>query len=134
MISDAYIISGLRFIEQNDKIEGREYVIINARDNIKDTLIGTMASILSFSSVYKPGTIIVAMAYNGDKIKISTRIAGRRTNSARNLKEIVDSIIQTIGGESGGHCNAAGCTIRKEDENKFIELIQRKLEFELIKV
>jgi single-stranded-DNA-specific exonuclease len=129
-----YIISGLRFIEQNDKIEGREYVIINARDNIKDTLIGTMASILSFSSVYKPGTIIVAMAYNGDKIKISTRIAGRRTNSARNLKEIVDSIIQTIGGESGGHCNAAGCTIRKEDENKFIEIIKRKLEFELIKV
>ncbi len=129
-----YIISGLRFIDQNIKIQGREYVIINAKDNIKDTIIGTLASILSFSSIYKQGTIIVAMAYNGDKIKVSTRIAGRKTNSNRNLKELVDSIIQTIGGESGGHCNAAGCTIRKEDENKFIELVQRKLEFEVIKV
>jgi len=129
-----HIISGLRFIDQNDKIQGREYVIINAKDNIKDTLIGTLASILSFSSVYKQGTIIIAMAYNGDKIKISTRIAGRRTKSNRNLKELIDSIIQTIGGESGGHYNAAGCTINRENEDKFIELIQRKLEFEMIKV
>jgi len=129
-----YIISGLRFIDQNDKIEGREYVIINAKDNIKDTIIGTLASILSFSSIYKQGTIIIAMAYNGDKIKISTRIAGRRTKSNRNLKELVDSIIQTIGGESGGHCNAAGCTIDKKDEETFIELVKRKLEFEVIKV
>lgn len=129
-----HIISGLRFIDQNTKIEGREYVIINAKDNIKDTLIGTLASILSFSSIYKQGTIIVAMAYNGDKIKVSTRIAGRRTRSNRNLKELIDSIMKTIGGESGGHCNAAGCIIKKEDEDKFIELVQRKLEFEVIKV
>jgi len=128
------IISGLRFIDQNHKIQGREYVIINAKDNIKDTIIGTLASILSFSSIYKQGTIIIAMAHNGDKIKVSTRIAGRNSKSNRNLKELVDSIIQTIGGESGGHYNAAGCIIRKEDENKFIDLIRRKLEFELIKV
>jgi len=129
-----HIISGLRFIDQNDKIEGREYVIINARDNIKDTIIGTLASILSFSSVYKQGTIIIAMAYNEDKIKVSARVAGRRIKSNRNLRELVDSIIHTIGGESGGHCNAAGCTIKKEDEDKFIELVQRKLGIELIKV
>ncbi|MDP3026396.1 MAG: DHH family phosphoesterase [Nanoarchaeota archaeon] len=129
-----HIISGLKFIDQNDKIEGREYVIINAKDNIKDTIIGTLASILSFSSIYKQGTIIIAMAYNGNKIKISTRIAGRKTKSSRNLKEFVNSIIQTIGGESGGHCNAAGCTIDKKDEETFIELVKRKLEFEVIKV
>jgi single-stranded-DNA-specific exonuclease len=129
-----HIISGLKFIDQNNKIEGREYVIINAKDNIKDTIIGTLASIISFSSVYKPGTIIIAMAYNGNKIKISARVAGRGTSSNRNLKELVDSIILTIGGESGGHCNAAGCTIKKEDEDKFITLVQKKLEIELIKV
>lgn len=129
-----HIISGLKFIDQNDKIEGREYVIINAKDNIKDTIIGTLASILSFSSIYKPGTIIIAMAYSGDNIKISTRITGRKTKSNRNLKELVDSVIQAIGGESGGHCNAAGCTINRKDEEKFIELIKRKLEFEVIKV
>ncbi len=129
-----HIISGLKYIDQNHKIQGREYVIINAKDNIKDTIIGTLASILSFSSVYKQGTIIIAMAYNGNKIKVSTRMAGRKPKSNRNLKQLMDSIIQIIGGESGGHQIAAGCTIKKEHEDKFINLIKRKLDVEVVKV
>ena len=129
-----HIISGLKHIEQNQKIQGKEYVIINVKDKIKDTLIGTLASILSFSSIYKEGTVIVGMAYNEDKIKISTRMAGRNHNSKRNLKKLMDSITRVIGGESGGHQKAAGCTIKKEDENKFIDLIKNKLEFELVKI
>jgi len=129
-----HIISGLRFIDKNNKIEGREYVIINAKNKIKDTIIGTMASILSFSSVYKQGTIIITMAYNEDKIKVSTRMAGRNPQSNRNLKELMGSIIQIIGGESGGHKHAAGCTINKEHEQEFINLIKRKLDVEVVKV
>lgn len=129
-----HIISGLKYIDQNHKIEGREYVIINAKDNIKDTIIGTMASILSFSSVYKEGTIIVAMAYNENKIKVSTRMAGRKSKSNRNLKNLLDSIINITGGISGGHQNAAGCTIDKAQEEEFINLIKRKLDVELIKL
>lgn len=129
-----HIISGLRYIDQNHKIEGREYVIINAKDKIKDTLIGTMASILSFSSVYKEGTIIVTMAYNEDKIKVSTRMAGRKSKSNRNLKKLLDSIINITGGISGGHQNAAGCTIDKIQEEEFINLIKKKLDVELVKI
>tara|TARA_Y100000034_G_scaffold81473_1_gene97653 strand:+ start:2721 stop:4058 length:1338 start_codon:yes stop_codon:yes gene_type:complete len=129
-----HIISGLKHIDKNHKIQGREYVIINARDKIKDTLIGTMASILSFSSVYEEGTVIITMAYNEDKIKVSTRMAGRDPKTSRNLKELMDFITQTIGGESGGHKMAAGCTIDKHQEDKFIDLIKNKLEIELVKV
>jgi len=129
-----HIISGLKFIDKNHKITGREYIIINAKDNIKDTIIGTMASILSFSSVYKQGTIIIAMAYNEDRIKVSTRMAGRDPQSNRNLKELMDYITQIIGGESGGHKHAAGCTIKKEHENEFINLIKKKLDVEVVKV
>jgi single-stranded-DNA-specific exonuclease len=129
------IISGLKYIEQEKKLEGREYVIINAKDNVKDTIIGTLASILSFSSNYKEGTVIVAMAYNDDKIKVSTRMVGRNHNSPRNLKELMDSITHTIGnGDSGGHKHAAGCTINLESEKEFIDLVKKKLEFELVKV
>ena len=129
-----HIISGLKFIDSENKIQGREYVIINAKNNIKDTIIGTLASILSFSSVYKQGTIIIAMAYNEDKIKVSARMAGRNPKPNRNLKELIESITKVIGGESGGHKYAAGCTIDKEHEDKFIDLIKRKLEFEMIKI
>ncbi len=128
-----HIISGLKFIEKNNFIKGGEYVIINAKNNIKDTIIGTLASILSFSSVYKEGTIIITMAYTEDKIKISTRVTGKNTN--RNLKELLDSITLSLGrGESGGHKYAAGCTISIDDEQKFIDLIQRKFEYEVVKV
>jgi single-stranded-DNA-specific exonuclease len=129
------IISGLRYIEKNQKLEGREYVIINTKDNVKDTIIGTLASILSFSSTYQEGTVIVAMAYNNDKIKVSTRMAGRNPKSPRNLKQLMDSITNTLGhGDSGGHKHAAGCTIHIDKEQEFIELIKKKLEFEMVKV
>ena len=129
-----HIISGLKLIEQNEKIQGRDYVIINTRDKVKDTIIGTLTSILSFSQIYKEGTIIIAMAYNEDKIKVSARLAGRNPKPTQNLKEIIDSIACLVNGESGGHKKAAGCTIKKEYEEKFIDLIKRKFEFEVIKV
>lgn len=129
-----HIISALRYIDANKKIEGREYVIINARDKIKDTLIGTIASILSFSSIYKEGTVIITMAYDRDKIKISTRIAGREPVSPRNLKKIMEEITNLVGGESGGHEKAAGCIISKEKEDVFIDTIRKKLDIELVKI
>ena len=129
------IISGLKHIAKQKNVEGREYVIINAQDNVKDTIIGTLASILSFSSKYKEGTVIIAMAYNEDKIKVSTRMAGRNHNSPRNLKQLMDSITKSLGqGNSGGHKHAAGCTISIDKEQEFIELVKKKLEFEMVKV
>ncbi|MBS3081187.1 DHH family phosphoesterase [Candidatus Pacearchaeota archaeon] len=127
-----HIISGLKYIENNKNIKGDNYVIINAKNNIKDTIIGTIASILSFSSLYKEGTIIVAMAYNETYIKVSARIAGR--NSDRNLKKLLESITNILGrGKAGGHKFAAGCTIPIEDEERFIELIKKNLEIDMIK-
>jgi single-stranded-DNA-specific exonuclease len=130
-----HIISGLKYIEKNGNIEGKKYIIINARDNVKDTIIGTLASILSFSSVYKEGTVIIAMAYNQDKIKVSARMAGRNPSYARNLRELMDSVTNTLGhGESGGHKYAAGCTIKLEHEDRFIDLLKRKLDVEMVRL
>jgi len=130
-----HIISGLKYIESNGNIQGKEYVIINAKDNVKDTIIGTLASILSFSSIYKKGTVIVAMAYNEDKIKVSARMSGRNSGSSRNLRELMNSITHSLGvGESGGHQHAAGCTIKIEHEERFIDLVKRKLDIEMVRV
>jgi len=128
-----HLIAGLNFISNSKKIEGDNYVIINAKSNIKDTIIGTLASILSMSSIYKDGTTIVTMARNKDKIKVSARISGRNGNS-KNIREILDSVIGEIGGESGGHALAAGCVISLKKEREFIETLKKKLEFELVKI
>lgn len=125
------LITGLNFVSETEKIEGKGFVIINAQDNIKDTIIGTIASIISNSSLYEEGTIIITMAYYEDKIKVSARTVGR---NGRNIKEILENIINLTGGEIGGHEHAAGCIISREKEKEFMDLLKKNLDIEMIKI
>ncbi len=125
------LLSGLKFTSEAKKIEGKKFVIINAKNNVKDTMIGTIASILSNSPLYEEGTIITTMAYYDDKIKVSSRIVGRNT---RNVREILSSVVGKTGGEVGGHNNAAGCIISQNKEKEFLELLKKNLELEMIKI
>jgi len=125
------IAAAMKYISESNKITGKNYTIINAQDKIKDTIIGTAASIMSFSPLYPEGTIIVAMAYDQDKIKVSARLAGRK---GRNVREILTQAIIPIKGEVGGHPNAAGALISKENEDEFINELKKVLDIDLIKV
>ncbi len=125
------IVRALGSIPRLKKIENKDYLIINAEDQIKDTIIGTIASILSNSRQYEEGKAIIAMAYNENKIKVSARMVGK---SGKNMREVLNSVIEIIGGEVGGHKAAAGCLIEKKKENEFIKELRKKLEVELIKI
>lgn len=125
------IVSGLKSASESEKIEGNGFIIINAKDSIKDTIIGTIASILSNSSLYEEGTIIVTMAYYDDKIKVSARNVGR---NGRNIRGVLASVMKKINGEVGGHEFAAGCMLNKKDEKEFIECLRKNLEIELVKI
>ena len=125
------LAAALRYIEGTEKITGKNYTIINAQDKIKDTIIGTAASIMSFSPLYPEGTIIIAMAYDEDKIKVSARLAGRK---GRNVREILARAVIPISGEVGGHPNAAGALIAREKEAQFIEELVKQLNIEVVKI
>ena len=126
-----HLISGLEFVKKLDKIEGKGFVIINAKNEIKDTIIGTIASILSHSPIYEEGTMIITMAYYEDKIKVSARNSGRE---GRNVKDVLEKVIDEIGGEIGGHEFAAGCLINQNQEKEFINLLKKNCEIELVKI
>jgi RecJ-like exonuclease len=125
------LLDGLKKAETLEKIEGSGFIIFNAKEQIRDAIIGTICSMLSSSNIYENGTILIGMAYNQDKIKVSARITG---NSDRNLKEVLERTVTTIEAEVGGHHKAAGCLIRRQDEQKFIEELKKNLEFEIIKI
>jgi len=127
------IIEALNWISHSNKIEGKGSVIINAKGHIKDTIIGTVTSILSFSGVYSEGTVLIGMAYQKDNVKVSARISGRE-NKTLNLQRMLNSVIKETGGEGGGHPKAAGCIIPKEKESEFIELAQKEIETEYMKI
>ncbi len=117
------IITGLRWYENKDNkdiIKEKNYIIINAKTNVLSTIIGTVASIISNSTELKKGTFILAMARENDETtKASLRICGREEKV--DLREIVKEITEEIGGESGGHINAAGAIISSKIEKEFIE-------------
>ncbi len=132
------LVSGLRLAENMEKIKGDKFVILNAHDKINDAIIGTICSMLSSSPTYTEGTILIGMAYNEDKIKVSARIAGR---NGRNLKELMEKTVVEFkidnpdsSAEVGGHQLAAGCTIEKNKEESFIEILRKNLEVEIVKI
>lgn len=126
------LIDALKNANKIERINGNGFMILNAKDSIKDTIIGTITSIMSSSLDYREGTVLIGMAYNQDKIKVSARIAGRK---GKNLKEMLEKTITLIDldAEVGGHQKAAGCLIKKEDEQRFINELKRNLEINLAK-
>ncbi len=110
--------------EKKNILEKDGYTIINAEDNIKETIIGTLASIISKSNIYRDGTIILSMANTIDgNLKSSMRIVGRSPKV--DLREVSKDIIKRLGaGEFGGHKLASGCIIPQEKEEEFIKVAE----------
>ena len=125
------LLDGLRTAETLEKIQGSGFIILNAQEKIKDAIIGTVCSMLSSSNVYETGTVLIGMAYNQDRIKVSARITGECN---KNLKEVLEKTVISIEAEVGGHQKAAGCLIRKQDEKVFLEELKKNLEVEILKI
>ncbi|MFZ1970752.1 MAG: DHH family phosphoesterase [Candidatus Nanoarchaeia archaeon] len=125
------IIGGLNSIGNIEQIKGSGYVIINAKSDIQEEVISVITTILSKSSLYLEGTIIIAMTYtDNNQIKVS----GRTVGSGRSVRELLERAVTEIGGEFGGHKYAAGALFSKEKEQEFIEKVKKSLEIELVKI
>ena len=121
------IINSLNWFYKNKNspsiIETPKLVIINAEQNIRDTIIGTVTSMISKSNLYKPGTILISLAHTLDAdTKISIRISGYKIPKDVNLKEILGKITEKLGYTTGGHTFAAGSVIPQEKEREFIKI------------
>ena len=113
------IIGALNWFHKNKDsfIKGDKFVIINAEDKIKDSMIGTLCGMVLNSNVYDRNAIIVGMAYTLDGIKISMR-----TNGDVDLRKIIKQIA-----EGGGHSHACGAFIKREEEEDFINKMKEVL-------
>ncbi len=108
------IIESIKWAKSN--MEERNGIhIIKAEDNIPDTMIGTIASMLIREKKYN---IIVGFANSDGKVKVSIRAKGNV-----NVGEAAAKISQKLGGEGGGHKLAGGASIPKGKEEEFINLL-----------
>jgi RecJ-like exonuclease len=118
------IINSLRWYDDNKGgnfvVKGNGFLIINAQDRIRPTIIGTLASILSKSNDFEH-KFIMSMAQLADGTsKVSLRMKGQA--GGIDLKQLIAKITEQVPGcECGGHANAAGALIPTDMEDKFIE-------------
>ncbi len=109
------IIESIKWAKQN--MEERDGIhIINAGDNIPDTMIGTIASMLIRDKKYR---LIVGFANSDGMVKVSIRAKGDNIN----VGEIAAKISKKLGGEGGGHKLAGGASIPSGKEEEFINLL-----------
>jgi single-stranded-DNA-specific exonuclease len=125
------IINSLKWYDENKTskciTKGEGYVIINARDQIRSTLIGTLASILSKSNNAEEKFIMSMAQLIDGTTKVSLRLCGK--NNGVDLKQIISDIIKDVPNcEAGGHANAAGALIPTDMEEEFIKKAKVVLE------
>lgn len=118
------IANYMRWVEGNTScIKQTEYATyILAKDNIHENLIGTIISMLQQDKT------IIGLAYAEDGIKVSARAKDV------DLADILSIVAKECGGLGGGHKQAAGCTIPREAEDKFVEICDQLIKEKLIKV
>jgi RecJ-like exonuclease len=123
------IVNSLEWYKHNSESEnkimkGKNYIIINAKDDILSTMIGTLASMISKNKCFEKNIFVLSMARNNDNTtKISLRVSNNPDNV--DLKKIISEITERIGGEAGGHQYAAGAIISSDKENEFIECAKK---------
>lgn len=114
--------------KSGDIIARPGFMIANAGENVSASLIGTFSSIIAKSGEYGDGTLILSLARMLDRknTKVSIRSAG--SCQKPDLNSALKRMIESVGGESGGHVDAAGGTIPSSKEKKFIENACKHLE------
>ncbi len=118
------ISSALKWVSKNKgkfiKTEKATYIL--AGDNIPDTIIGTILSISMKSCISTPYGFSFANSCNG--VKVSAR---SKPEARANLGRVVRAASERVGGEGGGHKNAAGAKIPPGREKDFIEIVETLL-------
>lgn len=103
-------------------IKENELAIIDAGENIHENFIGTITTIsMNSGIIQKP--FIVGIADAEDGLKIS----GRSSLEKINVQKIFEDVVSKVDGETGGHPEAAGAKIKKDEKDNFIRFIINKI-------
>lgn len=123
MISDAL---NLLKEEKEIVIETDYAKFIFGETKIPDTIIGTITSIIINSNLFGLEKPIFGFAdTTNNMVKVSARAPKIMENL--NLGNILRKAAQYVNGEAGGHIKAAGALIPKENQEKFIHIINTLL-------
>ncbi|MFX1474559.1 MAG: DHH family phosphoesterase [Promethearchaeota archaeon] len=118
-------------LEDSGAVENRRLLqTFHSRDKITETLVGSIAGMALFSRILDWAKPVIAFAFTRDgRVKVSARTSQPVVKSGVHLGEIMRLACEELGSgsEGGGHNIAAGATIPRGFEERFLEIVEELL-------
>jgi RecJ-like exonuclease len=118
-------------LEDTSAVEDRSLLqTFHSHDRITETLVGSIAGMALFSRILDWTKPVIAFAFTRDgRVKVSARTSRPVVKSGVHLGEIMRLACEEIGSgsEGGGHNIAAGATIPRGFEERFLEIVEELL-------
>jgi len=111
----------VRRVKENLRRKGN--VVFIDEGEVKDTIIGTVASILS--KEVEADVIVGYAKTEGGMLKVSARLI--KKGKPVDLSDLLKKASESVGGVGGGHKSAAGAQIPEEGKGKFEETLLKFL-------
>jgi RecJ-like exonuclease len=117
----------LNWIVQKEAIKELESIyVIQAYDNVEETVIGVVSSIILGNGTLSSNKPIIATAIDEDgQIKVSARGTEVLTSKGLHLGEVMQVAAKYVEGRGGGHDVAAGAFIPSNREEEFFEVVMK---------
>jgi len=106
----------------------------HAKDRVPDTIVGSIAGMALNARILDWSKPIIAFVYSRDgRVKVSGRTTRQIVEAGADLGEAMKLATAEIGSgsEGGGHNIAAGATIPRGQEERFLQIIERILRKQL---
>jgi RecJ-like exonuclease len=119
------IAQSLDWVQSNERVDERESIyVINAEDNIDDTVIGVVSGILLGQGILKNEKPIISTAWSeDDTIKVSARGLESLVEKGLHMGKVMQEAAELVEGAGGGHDIAAGAYIPLGREDDFLSAV-----------
>lgn len=121
--------AGIEFIQATGIREEKNYLLIDGKDRISESIIGIIAGMLYSSNNIPHNKPIFALACDGnEKLKISARGNRDLVFKGLDLSAAMKTACEKVDGEGGGHKIAAGAKIDLAKKDEFFKVIDKIME------
>ena len=126
------IVEALQFAREENIHKKTMLQYFHAQDGIRDTIVGIVTNMLLHSEEVDSSLPLIGFAHTDNgKVKVSARTTQALVSKGVNLSMALKKAARNLQGVGGGHMIAAGATIPKGTEEKFLELLEKELKDQL---
>lgn len=130
------LAEGLQWLTEDPKAITTKQLIqtFHAQDKVLDTIVGSIAGMALNSRILDWSKPVFAFVHSRDgRVKVSARTTSTIVKAGADLGKIMHQAAEEIGSgsEGGGHNIAAGATIPRGQEKKFLQIVERLLRKQL---